>query len=150
MLKIGGVYVSPFEIEATMVEHPAVLESAVIGLPDADGLMKTKAFVVLKPGTLVTADELKAFIKSRLAPYKYPRAIEFVAELPKTATGKDSALQTARERERESSTVEVTHSLDLGILPGQLGPIQRPGLAEDWQAHVKDPVQPILEVGPER
>jgi len=99
MLKIGGVYVSPFEIEATMVEHPAVLESAVIGLPDADGLMKTKAFVVLKPGTLVTADELKAFIKSRLAPYKYPRAIEFVAELPKTATGKDSALQTARERE---------------------------------------------------
>jgi benzoate-CoA ligase len=88
MLKVGGVYVSPFEVEATLVQHPAVLEAAVIGVPDAEGLTKTKAFVVLKPGGSATEAELKAFVKDRLAPYKYPRQIEFVAELPKTATGK--------------------------------------------------------------
>jgi benzoate-CoA ligase len=75
-------------VEATLVQHPAVLEAAVIGVPDAEGLTKTKAFVVLKPGAEATADELKAFVKDKLAPYKYPRQIEFVADLPKTATGK--------------------------------------------------------------
>jgi benzoate-CoA ligase len=98
MLKVGGVWVSPFEVEATLVQHPAVLEAAVIGAPDADGLTKTKAFVVLKPGERATDAELKAFVKDRLAPYKYPRAIEFVGELPKTATGK---IQRFRLRERE-------------------------------------------------
>jgi benzoate-CoA ligase len=88
MLKVSGVYVSPFEVEATIVQHPAVLEAAVIGVPDAEGLTKTKAFVVLRPGEQASDLELKAFVKDRLAPYKYPRAIEFVAELPKTATGK--------------------------------------------------------------
>ena len=52
MLKVGGVWVSPFEVEATLVQHPSVLEAAVIGAPDADGLIKTKAFVVLKDGAL--------------------------------------------------------------------------------------------------
>jgi benzoate-CoA ligase len=98
MLKVSGIYVSPFEVEATLVQHPAVLEAAVIGVPDADGLTKTKAFVVLKPGGAATEAELKAFVKDRLAPYKYPRAIEFVAELPKTATGK---IQRFKLRERE-------------------------------------------------
>jgi benzoate-CoA ligase len=88
MLKVSGVYVSPFEVESTLIEHPAVLEAAVIGVPDADGLTKTKAYVVRKAGQEVSADELKAFVKDRLAPFKYPRMIEFVAELPKTATGK--------------------------------------------------------------
>ena len=88
MLKVSGVYVSPFEVEATLVQHPAVLEAAVIGVADAEGLTKTKAFVVLKPGGVATDSELKAFVKDKLAPYKYPRQIEFVAELPKTATGK--------------------------------------------------------------
>jgi benzoate-CoA ligase len=88
MLKVSGIYVSPFEVEATLVQHPAVLEAAVIGKEDAEGLTKTKAFVVLKAGGSATEDELKAFVKDRLAPYKYPRFIEFVAELPKTATGK--------------------------------------------------------------
>ncbi len=60
----------------------------MIGKEDADGLIKTKAFVVRKGGTSVEEAELKAFVKDRLAPYKYPRFIEFVAELPKTATGK--------------------------------------------------------------
>ena len=88
MLKVSGIYVSPFEVEATLSQHPAILEAAVIGAPDAEGLTKTKAFVVLKNGQQVSEAELKAFVKERLAPYKYPRSIEFLAELPKTATGK--------------------------------------------------------------
>jgi benzoate-CoA ligase len=88
MLKVSGIYVSPFEVEATLVQHPAVLEAAVIGKEDEDGLTKTKAFVVLKAGETVSEAELKGFVKERLAPYKYPRFIEFVADLPKTATGK--------------------------------------------------------------
>jgi benzoate-CoA ligase len=88
MLKVSGIYVSPFEVESTLVQHAAVLEAAVIGVNDSDGLTKTKAFVVLKAGQTATEAELKAFVKDRLAPYKYPRSIEFIAELPKTATGK--------------------------------------------------------------
>jgi len=98
MLKVSGVYVSPFEVEATLMQHEAVLESAVIGTLDADGLTKTKAFVVVKPGHATSDAELKAFVKERLAPYKYPRSIEFVDELPKTATGK---IQRFRLRDRE-------------------------------------------------
>ena len=98
MLKVSGIYVSPFEVEATLVQHPAVLEAAVIGKEDAEGLTKTKAFVVLKPGAHTDEAELKAFVKDRLAPYKYPRFIEFVADLPKTATGK---IQRFKLRELE-------------------------------------------------
>ncbi|WP_416820385.1 benzoate-CoA ligase family protein [Delftia tsuruhatensis] len=101
MLKVSGIYVSPFEVEATLMQHPAVLEAAVIGKTDADGLLKTKSFVVLKDGCSATEAELKAFVKQRLAAYKYPRFIEFVDELPKTATGK---IQRFRLREREAST----------------------------------------------
>ena len=100
MLKVSGVYVSPFEVEATLVQHPAVLEAAVIGVQDADGLTKTKAFVVLKSGGEATDAELKAFVKDKLAPYKYPRQIEFLGELPKTATGK---IQRYKLRELEKS-----------------------------------------------
>jgi benzoate-CoA ligase len=88
MLKVSGIYVSPFEVEATLSQHPAILEAAVIGVIDDEGLTKTKAYVVLKPGHDVSEAELKAFVKERLAAYKYPRTIEFMAELPKTATGK--------------------------------------------------------------
>lgn len=88
MLKVSGIYVSPFEVEATLIQHPAVLEAAVIGVIDSEGLTKTKAFVVLKDGATVSDVELKAFVKDKLAPYKYPRAIDFLKELPKTATGK--------------------------------------------------------------
>ena len=98
MLKVSGIYVSPFEVEATLVQHAAVLEAAVIGVPDAEGLTKTKAFVVLKAGAEASEDELKAFVKDKLAPYKYPRLIEFVTELPKTATGK---IQRFKLREKE-------------------------------------------------
>jgi benzoate-CoA ligase len=98
MLKVSGIYVSPFEVESTLMQHAAVLEAAVIGVEDEQGLTKTKAFVVLKSGQAATEEQLKAFVKDRLAPYKYPRAIEFVNELPKTATGK---IQRFKLRERE-------------------------------------------------
>ncbi len=98
MLKVSGIYVSPFEVEATLVQHPAVLEAAVIGVTDADGLTKTKAFVVLKAGAEADEAVLKAFVKDKLAPYKYPRQIAFVEELPKTATGK---IQRFRLRDQE-------------------------------------------------
>ena len=99
MLKVSGIYVSPFEVEATLVQHPAVLEAAVIGVADADGLTKTKAFVVLRPGGKTDQAELKEFVKDRLAPYKYPRQIVFIDELPKTATGK---IQRFKLREQEA------------------------------------------------
>jgi benzoate-CoA ligase len=102
MMKVSGQYVSPFEVEAALMKHPSVLEAAVIGKADGDGLMKTKAFVVLKNGAAASAaleDELKGFVKGVLAPYKYPRFIEFVAELPKTATGK---IQRFKLREKEA------------------------------------------------
>jgi benzoate-CoA ligase len=91
MLKVSGQWVSPIEVEGCLIEHPAVLESGVVGITDETGLMRTKAFVVLAEGhkaqdALVT--ELQEFVKSRLAPHKYPRLVEFVPELPKTATGK--------------------------------------------------------------
>ncbi len=91
MLKVGGMWVSPVEVEACLVEHPAVLEVAVVGRPDRDGLTKPRAFCVLKPG--VTPDgaletELRDLVKKRLAGYKAPRWLEFVPELPKTLTGK--------------------------------------------------------------
>ncbi len=88
MLKVSGIYVSPFEVEATLVQHSAVLEAAVIGVPDENSLTRVKAYVVLKDGADVTSEALQLFVKERLAPYKYPRQIEFISELPKTATGK--------------------------------------------------------------
>ena len=101
MLKVSGIYVSPFEVEATLVQHPAILEAAVIGKTDTDGLTKTKAFIVLKVGHTLSEEDVKVFVKSRLAPYKYPRFIEFVNELPKTATGK---IQRFRLRDQERTS----------------------------------------------
>jgi benzoate-CoA ligase len=88
MLKVSGIWVSPAEVEAALVSHEAVLEAAVVGKEDEQKLVKPKAFVVLKPGKQASVEDLQAYVKSRLAPYKYPRWIEFAAELPKTATGK--------------------------------------------------------------
>jgi benzoate-CoA ligase len=91
MLKVSGIYVSPFEVEAALAAHQDVLEAAVIGIEDDERLVKPKAYVVLKPGRAPSSEleaALKAHVKDRLAPYKYPRWIEFVSELPKTATGK--------------------------------------------------------------
>ncbi len=93
MIKVGGIWVSPVEVEGALVQHPAVLESGVVGLENAQGLVKPTAFVVLKgaasaPRREALVGELQEFVKQRLAVYKYPRAIHFVDELPKTATGK--------------------------------------------------------------
>jgi benzoate-CoA ligase len=91
MLKVGGVYVSPNEVENCLLQHAAVRECAVIGASDELGLIKPKAFVVLADGYspgLDLAEQLKQFVKSRLAPYKYPREIEFRAELQKNDRGK--------------------------------------------------------------
>jgi benzoate-CoA ligase len=91
MLKVSGIWVSPFEVESAVASHPAVLEAAVVGKADENGLIKPKAYVVLRsevqqsPGL---AADLQVHVKSKLAPYKYPRWIEFVPDLPKTATGK--------------------------------------------------------------
>jgi benzoate-CoA ligase len=91
MLKVGGIYVSPVEVEAALMAHPAVQEAAVIGKEDDAGLVKPLAFIVLRPGSAADpalAEVLKRHVKQLLAPYKYPRWIEFLPELPKTATGK--------------------------------------------------------------
>ncbi len=91
MLKVGGIYVSPVEVESAIVRHEKVLEVAVVGHPDKDGLIKPKAFIVPRDGVVADAalaEEVKAFVKAELAGYKYPRWIEFIGELPKTATGK--------------------------------------------------------------
>jgi benzoate-CoA ligase len=91
MLKVGGMYVSPFEVEGALCTHPEVLEAAVVAWPDPEGLIKPKAFVVLKSFDQAgdaLARTLQEHCKSRLAPYKYPRVIEFRKDLPKTATGK--------------------------------------------------------------
>ncbi len=91
MLKVSGQWVSPFEVEAALIAHPAVLEAAVVQSLDQHGLVKPKAYIVLQQGyepSEALVEELKLDIKTRLAPYKYPRWIEFIPELPKTATGK--------------------------------------------------------------
>jgi len=91
MLKVSGIYVSPVEVEAALITHEAVLEAAVVGAEDENKLVKPKAYVVLKPGQTSSDSLTKALqehVKSKLAPHKYPRWIEFRAELPKTATGK--------------------------------------------------------------
>jgi benzoate-CoA ligase len=91
MLKVSGIYVSPFEVEDALLSHEAVAEAAVVGWADEEGLIKPKAFVVLHAGIEPAPDlqdRLKAHVKQCLAPYKYPRWFEFLDALPKTATGK--------------------------------------------------------------
>jgi benzoate-CoA ligase len=102
MLKVGGIWVSPGEVESALIAHDAVLEAAVIGVEDDQRLIKPKAYIVLSAG-FVAGDglvaELQQHCKNRLAHYKYPRWIEFLDELPKTATGKIRRV-ALRERER--------------------------------------------------
>ena len=106
MLKVSGQYVSPFEIEASLATHPDVLEAAVIGAEDENQLIKPKAYVVLKEGRQACGDledALKQHVKSMLSPYKYPRWIEFLDELPKTATGKIQRFRLREISRAESS-----------------------------------------------
>ena len=103
MLKVGGMYVSPAEVEAALIAHEDVFEAAVVGAPDADGLIKPKAFVVVKPG--IRADDefarlLDEHARASLAPFKCPRWITFLDDLPKTATGK---IQRFKLREQNAN-----------------------------------------------
>src|SRR5690606_6778875 len=103
MLKVGGQFVSPFEVESAVASHAAVLEAAVVGPADDDGLIKPKAFVVLRADQVrsdALAESIKAHVRERLAPFKYPRWVSFVDELPKTATGK---IQRFRLREADQA-----------------------------------------------
>jgi benzoate-CoA ligase len=103
MIKVSGQYVSPAEVEGVLVEHESVLEAAVVGLPNADGLIRTTAFVVLRPGQEPSdqiREQLQRYVKTHLAPFKYPRQIRFIEELPKTATGK---IQRFRLRQMETA-----------------------------------------------
>src|SRR5204862_4067239 len=89
--RVSGQWVSPIEIECTLTEHPSVLEAAVIAFEEETGLHTPKAFVVLRDGNAGNeqlAKELQDFVKQRITRYKYPRRIEFLDELPKTAAGK--------------------------------------------------------------
>ena len=106
MLKVGGIWCSPFEVESTLNDHPQVLEAAVVGRPDAQGLIKPEAWVVLArdfKGSRELEQDLVQYCKKALAPYKYPRKVHFVTELPKTTTGK-----TMRFALREQSAVNLS------------------------------------------
>jgi len=102
MFKVSGMWVSPFEVETALASHEAVLEAAVIGKQDADGLVKPKAFIVLRNGYTANdglLETLKAHVKERAGLWKYPRWIDVRLDLPRTATGK---IQRYKLRELES------------------------------------------------
>ncbi|RLI51424.1 MAG: benzoate-CoA ligase family protein, partial [Candidatus Thorarchaeota archaeon] len=91
MMKVSGLAVWPTDVESVLANHPAVLESGVVGVPDKDGLTKPRAYVVLKDKSTASEDlarELQNFVKTNAQPHKYPRSVIFIDELPKTATGK--------------------------------------------------------------
>ena len=112
LLKVSGYFVSPLEIEQCIQSHPDVSQSAVVGVKDADGLMKSKAYVVLKegvPSTEEKAEEIKAFCKKRLSPYKFPRFVEFLSDLPKTGLGKIDRLQL-----KQKGLLNIQDRIDVG------------------------------------
>ncbi|MBB4687888.1 benzoate-CoA ligase family protein [Amycolatopsis jiangsuensis] len=109
MLKAGGIWVSPSEVEERLRQHPGVAEVAVVAAPDADGLDKPVACVVAAPSATVDADELIEFCRSGLASFKRPRGVVELAELPKTATGKIRR-NVLRELVRESLLVPLPQS----------------------------------------
>jgi 4-hydroxybenzoate-CoA ligase len=90
MFKVSGIWVSPFEVESALITHPAVLEAAVVPEADPEGLLKPKAFVVVRAAAEIAGlqEALKEHVKQKIGVWKYPRWIEFVESLPKTATGK--------------------------------------------------------------
>jgi long-chain acyl-CoA synthetase len=101
----GGLNVYPREVEDVIVEHPAVLEAGVIGVPPSSTDQRVKAFVVLEEGATLSADELIEFCRERMAKFKVPKFVEFRADLPKTFVGKVLRRELAREEEqREDRT----------------------------------------------
>ncbi|MDN5747513.1 MAG: benzoate-CoA ligase family protein [Pseudonocardia sp.] len=116
VLKVGGIWVSPTEVETRLLEHPDVAEAVVIGVPDADGLDKPVAYLVPAPGTHVDAEEIIAFCRAGLASFKRPRTVVEVSELPRTATGK---IQRYRLRELASTTVVPAPSAPSDVAEAQ-------------------------------
>jgi benzoate-CoA ligase len=108
VLKVGGIWVSPTEVETRLLEHPALAEAVVIGVPDEDGLDKPVAYVVARPGATVDPDEVVAFCRAGLAAFKRPRLVVQVDELPRTATGK---IQRYRLREQAAATLTPPHDV---------------------------------------
>ncbi|HEV7601348.1 MAG TPA: AMP-binding protein, partial [Bradyrhizobium sp.] len=102
MFKVSGIWVSPFEVESALITHPAVLEAAVVPEADPEGLLKPKAFVVLRADAKTDGlhEALKEHVKQKIGPWKYPRWIDVVDSLPKTATGK---IQRFKLRESETA-----------------------------------------------
>lgn len=107
MLKVGGIWVSPVEVENCLMEHASVQEAAVIGREDQERLIKPAAYVVLREGVSESPDlarELQDFVRGRLAEYKRPRWVEFVTELPKTATGKTQRFKLRQQSDAHAAT----------------------------------------------
>ncbi len=102
MFKVSGIWVSPFEVESALISHPAVLEAAVVPVADPEGLLKPKAFVVLRAGASEEGlrESLKDHVKQKIGPWKYPRWIDVVEGLPKTATGKIQRFKLREASER--------------------------------------------------
>jgi 4-hydroxybenzoate-CoA ligase len=118
MFKVSGIWVSPFEVEQTLVSHPSVLEAAVVAERDADGLEKPKAYVVLAPGASGEgiAEALKAHVQDKIGKWKYPRWVEVVRELPKTTTGKIQRFKLRENHGAECRMEERGEKLDRGRL----------------------------------
>ncbi|WP_206808991.1 benzoate-CoA ligase family protein [Paradesulfitobacterium ferrireducens] len=113
MIKPGGIWVSPIEVENTIMEHSSVLECAVIGVVDSDNLEKPKAYIVLRDGLEPSEDlavEIQQFVKSKIAPYKFPRWVEFIPELPKTASGKMLRYKLRELNKKEQVVLQETAS----------------------------------------
>ena len=116
VLKVGGIWVSPTEVETRLLEHPALAEAVVVGVPDADGLDKPVAYVVPRPGRAVDADELIAFCRAGLAAFKRPRLVIEVRERPKTAPGK---IQRYGRRELAAAQVAPVPSAPTDVAEAQ-------------------------------
>jgi benzoate-CoA ligase family protein len=114
MLKAGGIWVSPAEVESRLLEHPAVREAAVVGVPDADGLDKPVAVVVVSPGDPTSEEDLMTWCRDGLAHFKAPRKVVFATELPKTATGK---LQRFKVRDLVAERPVADQESELEIAP---------------------------------
>jgi benzoate-CoA ligase family protein len=112
MLKVSGKWLAPQEVEGCLLQHPAVVEAAVVGAPDSAGLVKPRAFVVARPDAVRAgrgvdlAEELKAYVRARLEPYKHPREVVFVDELPRTHLGKVDRGTLRRAAEASRSAAE--------------------------------------------
>jgi acyl-coenzyme A synthetase/AMP-(fatty) acid ligase len=165
MLKVGGIWVSPFEVEEALIGHPAVLEAAVVGQPDEDRLIKPKAYVVLQEGArgddpvgLTLA--LQEHVKAKIGVWKYPRWIEFREVLPKTATGKIQRFRLrgdAAARNRSRFRVELAgfvcspgrlaDARALAYLPGAAGGALTPPGPLSLQADTEFNLEPYPSEG---